>query len=242
MTRLSRKRKLNILKILALDTASSACSVAIRIDGETVFSALEPMVSGQSEAIMPMLLMALNQAKLKVGDVDLIAVTRGPGAFTGLRIGLATARGLALASGVACCGITTTEAIAEAAYASQNPNRNLVVAIDSKRADIYVQVFGGKGFLMGLPCAVGLNKLQNLIDGSGLVGRVEIVGNAKDRAMDFLKGDFIKSSSSEITDARFVASVAERAALSGLRLGDTDPLYLRPADAVLPKNGGRLRP
>lgn len=96
--------------------------------------------------------------------------------------------------------------------------------------------------MMDLPCAVSLDGLQNLIDGLGLVGRTEVVGDAKDRVMDFLKGDFIKSSASGITDARFVASVAERIALSGAELADTSPLYLRPADAVIPKNGGQLRP
>jgi tRNA threonylcarbamoyladenosine biosynthesis protein TsaB len=242
MTRLSRKRKSNILKILALDTASSACSVAIRIDGETISSALEPMTYGHSEALMPMLMGVLEHAKLTVGGVDLIAVTRGPGAFTGLRIGLATARGLALASGVACCGIATTEAIADAAYDSKNPNKNLLITLDSKRSDIYVQAFGGRGLFMGQPCAVSLDGLQSLVDDLGFVGRTEIVGDAKDRAMGSLKGDFIQSSASEIIDARFVARVAERALLTGVGLGDTSPLYLRPADAVVPENRGQLRP
>ena len=230
------------MKILALDTATSACSVAIRIDGKTVSSELEPMTRGQSEVLMPMLVGVLEQAKLRVRDVDLIAVTRGPGAFTGLRVGLATARGLALASGVACCGITTTEAIADAAYDSKDSKKTVLVALDSRRADIYVQVFEGKNSLMSQPRAVGLDRLQNLIDDLGLVRRAEVVGDAKDRAMKFLKGDFIKSSATEITDARFVASVAERIYLSGAGLGDTSPLYLRPADAVVPRNGGRLRP
>ena len=231
------------MKILALDTAASACSVAIRIDGETVSRESEPMTYGQSEVLIPMLMGALAQAKLKVRDVDLIAVTRGPGAFTGLRIGLATARGLALASGVACCGVTTTEAIAEAAYDIEDTDKTLLIALDSKRADIYVQVFRGKGLLLCQPCSVGLNGLQNLINGLGLVGRTEVVGDAQERAMEYLKGDFIKSTAPKIIDANYVADVAERTVLSGgAGLGDTSPLYLRPADAIVPKNGGRLRP
>jgi len=189
-----------------------------------------------------MLMGALAQVKLNVRDVDLIAVTTGPGTFTGLRIGLATARGLALASGVGCCGVTTTEAIAEAAYDPKNPNKNLLIALNSRRADIYVQVFGGKRLSMRQPCAVGLGGLQRLIDGLGLVGGTEIVGDAQDEAMEYLKGDFIKSSASKVTDARYVAGVAERIVLSGAGLGDISPLYLRPADAIVPKNGGRLRP
>ena len=230
------------MKILALDTATSACSVAVRIDGITISSALEPMISGQSEALMPMLIGVLEQAKLKVKDINLIAATRGPGAFTGLRIGLATARGLTLASGVPSCGIITTEAIAEAAYDPENPNKTILVALDSRRADIYVQVFKGKRSLMDLPRAVSLDKLQALIDGLGLAGHTEIVGDAQNRAEGVLKGDFIKSPTSTTIDARFVAQIAERLFLTGVELGVTKPLYLRPADAVVPENGGRLRP
>ena len=229
------------MKILALDTATSACSVAVRIDGETVACALEPMTRGQSEALMPMLMGVLGQAKLAVKDVDLIAVTRGPGAFTGLRIGLAAARGLSLASGIPCCGVTTTQAIAAAADDPETPDQTILVALDSKRADIYIQVFGATGPLMDHPRAVSLDDLPKLIDELGLVGKVEVVGDAQDRAISVLKGEFIKNSALEIPDARFVAGVAERIVLSGAPMVEPSPLYLRPADAVVPKNGGRLR-
>lgn len=230
------------MKILALDTATSACSVAVRIDGETIASALEPMTRGQSEALMPMLMGVLDQAGMSVSDVDLIAVTRGPGAFTGLRIGLAAARGLALASGIPCCGVTTTQAIAAAAIAPKNPDQTILVALDSKRADIYVQVFDVSGPLMDQPRAVFLDDLPKLIDELGLVGRIDVVGDAQDRATSVLKGEFIKSTAPEIPDARFVAGVAEQVVLSGAPMMDPSPLYLRPADAIFPKNGGRLRP
>ena len=64
------------MKILALDTATSACSVAVRIDGETIAGALEPMTRGQSEVLMPMLMGVLDQAGMSVSDVDLIEIGR----------------------------------------------------------------------------------------------------------------------------------------------------------------------
>ena len=235
-------RTVLILKILALDTATTACSVAVRRDGETLASALEPMVRGQSEALMPMVLSVLSATGLGVADMDLIAVTRGPGAFTGLRIGLAAARGLALASDVACCGVTTTEAIAEAARQSASEDQILMVALDSKRSDIYIDVFDRSGALLDQPQAVALQDVPGLVEGLGVTGELCVVGDAADRVIGVMSGNVSKSSAAEYPDARYVAAVGERLLMAGGPLPETRPLYLRPADAVIPKNGGRLRP
>ena len=231
-----------ILKILALDTATTACSVAVRVDGKTLASALQPMTRGQSEALMPMVMDVLAETGLSVSDFDLIAVTRGPGAFTGLRIGLAAARGLALASGVPCCGVTTTQAIAEAAREPDNADQVLMVALDSRRADIYIDLFDRNGSLLDHPRAMALEDVPGLVDGLSVTQPLCVVGDAAERVIEVLRGTVSKSPASDVPDARFVAAVGERILEAGGRLGETSPLYLRPADAVIPKNGGRLRP
>lgn len=235
------------MKILALDTATSGCSVATRVEGKTTASAFEMMTRGQSEALMPMVLKVLSEAAMQVGDFDLIAVTCGPGAFTGLRIGLAAARGLALASGVPCCGVTSTQAIAEAANLLKNQDQSLLVALDSKRADIYIQAFGPKGAALCAPEALGLDHLSGRLGQLGLTGPVVVAGDAATRAMTQLQAGgsrqiFTQSTAPAVPDARYVAEVAERFKKAGLLLDGTSPLYLRPPDAVIPKNGGRLRP
>ncbi len=235
------------MKILALDTATSACSVAIRVDGNTIATAFEAMTRGQSEALMPMVLQVLSESALQVGDFDLIAVTCGPGAFTGLRIGLAAARGLALASGVPCCGITSTEAIAEAAAQFKDPDQGILVALDSKRADIYVQIFNPQGEALSVPEAVAPEQISQRLDACGLAGPLVIAGDAAPLALDLLHQAapgraIVLSSAPGVPDARFVAQIAERFKRTGQPLADTSPLYLRPPDAVIPKNGGRLRP
>lgn len=230
------------MKILALDTALSACSVAVCIDGETVSCALEPMTRGQSEALMPMVLSVLEEARMRVEEFDLIAVTRGPGAFTGLRIGLAAARGLALASGVPCCGVTSTQAIALAARMSVRADQSLIVALDSKRSDLYIQAFAPDGSAVSEPQAIGVDDLANHVGRLALAGPVAVVGDAADRALALLPEGYLKSPAAGLPDARYVAGVAEQMAQSGTPMVKPQPLYLRPPDATVPKNGGRLRP
>jgi tRNA threonylcarbamoyladenosine biosynthesis protein TsaB len=98
--------------VLAIDTALSACSVALVKDGQTMASRIEPMARGQAERLAPMVRDIMAEYGLAFRQIDRVAVTRGPGAFTGLRIGLAFARGLALALGRPCVGITTLEVLA----------------------------------------------------------------------------------------------------------------------------------
>jgi tRNA threonylcarbamoyladenosine biosynthesis protein TsaB len=105
--------------ILAVDTALNACSVAILRSGEVVLSRVEPMAKGQAERLAPMAQEVLAEAGIAPSALDRIAVTRGPGAFTGLRIGLAFARGLAVALDRPCVGISTLEVLAHAASAQR---------------------------------------------------------------------------------------------------------------------------
>lgn len=184
----------------------------------------------------------LSDADMKVGAFDLIAVTRGPGAFTGLRIGLAAARGLSLASNVPCFGITTTQAIAEAAEGLEETRTPLIVALDSKRADLYVQIFDLNGNHLCQPEAIAIEGLAQRIVDLNLSGPVQVVGDAAERALSVLPQNCVRCPAPEVPDAAFVAQVAERLYVPGERLCDVTPLYLRPPDAALPKNGGRLRP
>ena len=130
--------------ILALDTALGACSVAIWQDGRILASAHERRQTGHAEALMPMISKVCDEAGLALADIDLFAVTQGPGTFTGLRIGLAAARGLAQALDRPLIGFSTLETIgwgSLAALPASPKMAHLVVVHDARRGEVYAQSF-----------------------------------------------------------------------------------------------------
>ncbi|SVB53720.1 uncharacterized protein METZ01_LOCUS206574, partial [marine metagenome] len=102
------------MKLLALDAATTSCSVACWSGGAVIAQREETAGRRQAEILMPMVQSAMREAGFDYNMLDLIAVTIGPGSFTGVRIGLAAARGIALASGLPLTGVTTLQALAAA--------------------------------------------------------------------------------------------------------------------------------
>src|ERR1700710_1431126 len=101
------------MRLLAIDTALAACAAAV-CDTESGILAIEsePMARGHAEAIMPMIARVMAKAQIGFDKLDRIAVTVGPGSFTGLRVGVSAARGIALASGKPAIGLSTLAALA----------------------------------------------------------------------------------------------------------------------------------
>src|ERR1700687_5333867 len=102
------------MRVLAIDTALEACSAAVLDTERASLAAREsrPMVRGHAEALLPLIARVLERAGLDVAEIDRIAVTTGPGSFTGLRVGIAAARGIALATGQPAVGVSTLAAFA----------------------------------------------------------------------------------------------------------------------------------
>ena len=124
------------MRLLAIDTAMAACSAAVLEEGADLprAAACVAMERGHAEALAPMVAEAMAKARLGFRDLDRIAVTIGPGTFTGVRIGLALARGLGLALAVPVIGIETLTAIAANEPADGLP---LLVAADARREEVY---------------------------------------------------------------------------------------------------------
>jgi tRNA threonylcarbamoyladenosine biosynthesis protein TsaB len=128
--------------ILSLDSAGAGCSACLWRDESVLAAATEPMERGQDRRLMPLILGVMEQASMEFSTLDRIAVTRGPGSFTGLRIGLAAARGIGLAADKSVFGIDRF-----AIYREQikGPGKNLLVVIDSKRSGLFCRFYPAKG-------------------------------------------------------------------------------------------------
>jgi len=222
--------------ILALDTATTGCSVAA-VDGASVIASESArMARGQSEALAPMIERILQSCPRQPAA---IAVTRGPGAFTGLRIGLAAARGLALAFGVPCLGISTFDVLAwQVRRGGQVSGLPILVGIDSKRADLYAQAFNDQGRPLTPGEALMPEYLPRLLpDGAR---RLAIAGDAQEAVIKVFVAarpdiELIRVADAEIPDAVGLAELA-RPLLSQAAEHPPSPLYLRPPDVTMPKS------
>lgn len=141
--------------VLAIDTAGVDCSAAIYdgASGKSLAAVTDMIGKGHAERLMAVIDEALLEAGRSLDDIDRIVVVIGPGSFTGIRVGVAAARGLALALGIEAVGVTTLEVLASG-YLDEHPGTPVVAAIDAKRNEIYAQAFSVEGQPVGQPAAL----------------------------------------------------------------------------------------
>src|SRR5437660_5681283 len=133
------------MRVLAMDTALEACSAAVLDTGGGITASESlAMTRGHAEALMPLIARVMSGAGVEFAQLDRIAVTTGPGSFTGLRVGISAARGIALAAGKPAVGLSTLAALAAPLIAADDGTQ-VVATIDARHEHIYLQVFGVNG-------------------------------------------------------------------------------------------------
>jgi len=221
------------MKVLGLDTSTSGCSAAVWDGGRLTVRRAPPMSRGQAEALVPLAQGVLEDAGLDFAGLDRVAVTVGPGAFTGLRIALAAARGFALAANIKVVGVTSFAAIAHALDPTERLGRRLLVAVDSRRAEPYLQRFGTGLEPVGEPLLLDPAAVPAWLDAEGETGPLLVAGDGAHALRPVLEGRdaVVFSAGPGIPDA---ASVAALGAVAEEGLPPV-PLYLRAPDVTLPK-------
>lgn len=224
------------LRVLAIDTALEACSVAI-LDTDrasTMISRSLPMMRGHAEALMPLIVAVMSAADIEFTDLDRIAVTVGPGSFTGLRVGVAAARGIALATGKPAVGVTTLAALA-APFFEADDSTALLAVIDARHDQVYMQLFGLGGRSLIAPRRASVREVIR----AAMASPTRIVGNAAKLIEDAWPGNEEGPSLVSVVRAPDVAWVARLGAATDDLTAPVRPLYLREAHAH-PQEAGIL--
>ncbi|HEY6861204.1 MAG TPA: tRNA (adenosine(37)-N6)-threonylcarbamoyltransferase complex dimerization subunit type 1 TsaB [Pseudolabrys sp.] len=216
------------MRVLAIDTALGACSVAIldtdRSDARVHESVL--MQRGHAEALMPLIARVLDRAQLAFAALDRIAVTTGPGSFTGLRVGIAAARGIALAAGKPAIGLSTLAAFA-APFIAADDTLPVVVAIDARHDHVYLQVFGPGGRTVVAPRVAPLREALRV----SATGAPRITGTAANKLAALWPAGERAPTAVEQRSAPNIGWVARLGAAATDTGTPPKPLYLRAPDA-----------
>ncbi len=220
--------------VLAIDTTGTLGSVALGFAGPEgaltgdVVEGFEPS-NLHSRNLLPAIRRVMAQAGLEIPDLALLVATRGPGSFTGLRIGLATAQGFALAAGVRAAGVSSLDAAALADAAASGSGLRRLVVVDALRGELFAALYDGAGpeALVQGPCRL---LPQDAAGWAGQHGAARICGPAVLRYRDAIGRGRPEI---EIVEARrALAPAALRLGVQAARRRKTtlEPLYLREPD------------
>jgi tRNA threonylcarbamoyladenosine biosynthesis protein TsaB len=214
--------------ILAIDTALDACAAGV-LDteaGQLIAQESQAMKRGHAEALMPLIARVIAQSGIAFAALDRIAVTTGPGSFTGLRVGLSAARGIALAANKPVVGLTTLTAYA-APLVSQNGEHPVISAIDARHDHVYLQAVSGNGSSLIRPHLASIEEAL----GAARFGSPHLVGNAAKILADRWPANALPPVRVDPQPAPDIAWVAWLGAAVSPNTAPARPFYLRAPDA-----------
>jgi tRNA threonylcarbamoyladenosine biosynthesis protein TsaB len=222
------------MNVLAFDTCFGAVSAAVcRFDPEglhVLAEVYEARTTGHAERLVAIIEEALTRSRVGLSEVARFAVSVGPGGFTGVRVGVAAARALSLATGQPAVGVTSLAAMAHEAQQQLGAavrGRSLAVAVDARGGMVYVQLFEAGG-------AAGAPALLTPVDAATLVGRREAVAvGSGATAVAKLVADAGGQAEACLTDLQPRARAVAALAVDVVPAGPVRPLYLRRPDAKL---------
>ncbi|WP_018692636.1 tRNA (adenosine(37)-N6)-threonylcarbamoyltransferase complex dimerization subunit type 1 TsaB [Algicola sagamiensis] len=214
-------------KILAIDAATEACSVALLTQEQTV-SRFEVIPQQHSQRLLPMVDEVLQEANMTLSDVSAIAFGRGPGSFTGVRIGVGIAQGLAFGANLPMVPVSSLEAMAEGAYREHGAEQ-VIAAIDARMGEIYTATYQrqdtGEWLCLDPECVMKPE------DAEFSLSEATVVGTGFETYQDILmaKGQFMQSDRILLPAALDMVTLAARYFVKGqtVRAEEAEPVYVR---------------
>jgi tRNA threonylcarbamoyladenosine biosynthesis protein TsaB len=224
------------MRVLAIDTALAACSAAVldTVFGGVIAGESVPMVRGHAEALMPIVEQVMQRAELTFTDIDRVAVTTGPGSFTGLRVGISAARGIALAANLPAFGVSTLSAYA-APHLAEDQINSVIAVIDARHDHVYLQVFGPGGRIVVAPRLAPIGEAVR----AASEAPSRIVGSAALAVADRLPKGARPPLRVDAREAPDIGWVARMGAVLPEGQSPPKPQYLRAPDAQ-PQNAAQL--
>lgn len=221
------------MKLLAIDTCANLCAACVHdaeAGGEVARAVLD-IGKGHAEQIMAVIGQALGAAGIGYEAIGAVVVSVGPGSFTGVRVGVSAARGLALALSVPAIGVSTLEALA-AETGRSFPGRPVLVAIGNRPQALYAAAYDGSGAETTAPLSASAEDLAGLLGDPDTV----LAGSAATLVLKAAGGGFDLGPCEATADIAIYAGIAAVRGSSGQA---PRPLYLRPPDAR-PQSGFTL--
>jgi tRNA threonylcarbamoyl adenosine modification protein YeaZ len=221
------------MNILAFDTTHGYCSVAIATDHKPILSTRIEETSRQAELLIPTIESLLTTSGLHYSDLDVLAVTTGPGSFTGVRIGLAAAQGLILSTSMRFFGVSGLQAVAWHAKKSEVIlQSDIYVILDARRDEVFVQ-----GFHSNDLSPITSLQLCNIKELASIVPEdAYITGNKATLLNQSVSAKLLNDPLMLLPDATSVAGFCLQCLDEGKTGLALEPVYIRKPDAKLPKN------
>lgn len=223
------------MKILSIDTASNLCTVAVLENEKCIKEIIVNDARNHSEKIMPVIEQALLESNLTLQNIDLIVCDKGPGSFTGIRIGVGTVLAFKDSLNIPCIGISSLEALA------YNINTDGIICslIDAKNNNVYFGVFEKKNNIVTQLEEFSFKTIDEIIPILQKYNKIIFVGDGSTQHKEFLHSNFNTSTFSDKNDlSSFSLGLAGLSAYNKNINSDLMPLYLRKSQAerALEKN------
>lgn len=228
------------MKLLALSTSTPRGSAALLSSGDTgpepLGTAAYGDLQGHAERIFEAIDAVLAAAGVDRAAIGAIGCDIGPGSFTGVRVGLASAKGIALALDLPLAGVTSLEAMAAAAFAegAAGPDDLVVAAVDAKKSEIFLAAYDAVGRVIAPPAALPAVPASFVLGGPAAGRRVVIVGEIAAQIGVPEGTPLARGPALDLPDAAWIGRLALARVLAG-EAGDAaalEPLYVRAPDAT----------
>ncbi|MDD3288194.1 MAG: tRNA (adenosine(37)-N6)-threonylcarbamoyltransferase complex dimerization subunit type 1 TsaB [Alphaproteobacteria bacterium] len=216
--------------VLGIDSAASGCFVCLWQDGVVVAVKSEKMSRGQDSRLMPIVLDVMRDAGASFSQLDRVVVIKGPGSFTGLRIGVSAARGIGLAAEKPVLGVDRFAVYQKQHFGKRGNKSSLLVAIDSRRKELFCQFCSANGDVSE-PDIMSAEEITAFCLDKLKIGPLSLAGDAADILRPYLPEGVVIASLVE-EEVVTAASIAAAADVSDSEFSPR-PLYIRPPDVTV---------